>query len=80
MNLCTIKAKLAPRNIVLRVVLTGLVLMGVFTLSQISKGATLEAAAWFATQWTVISLGIFYSVRAYYRLRGQRCKIEKMDH
>lgn len=79
MNICAIKAKLAPRNIVLRVLLSALVLMGTFTLSQIFKGTTAEAAVWFAAQWTVISLGVFYGVRVYYRRTGQHCKVEKVD-
>ena len=54
-----------------------IVLVAVYSASQLAKGAAPQEAVEFAVLWTAITLGIFHGARAYYRRTGQNCKVEK---
>ena len=68
---------MTAKKILLALVLPAIVLMMVYSATQLAKGAAPQEAVEFAVLWTAITLGIFHGARAYYRRTGQNCKVEK---
>ena len=67
------------KKFILAIFLTALALIALFTFTQTLKGATMDNAFQFGVEWAVVTLGIYYGVRALYRYRGKTCKIESKN-
>ncbi|RYY74188.1 MAG: hypothetical protein EOO52_15100 [Gammaproteobacteria bacterium] len=64
------------KKFIFAILLPAVALTGLFTFTQTLKGATMDNAFQFGVEWAVITLGIYYGVRALYRYRGKACKVE----
>ena len=67
------------KKFILALVLPAIALIALFTFTQTLKGADMDNALQFGFEWAVITLGIYYAVRAGYRYRGKTCKIENKN-
>jgi len=61
------------------ILLPAIALIALYTFTQTLKGANMDNAFQFAVEWAVITLGIYYAVRALYRYRGKSCKVESKN-
>ena len=64
------------KKFMLALLLPAIGLVALYTFTQMLRGASLDAAMQFGFEWAVITLGIYYAVRATYRYRNKACKIK----
>jgi|GEM_PF-5821725 hypothetical protein len=67
------------KKFIFAILLPAVALIALYTFTQTLKGASMDSAFQFGVEWAVITLGIYYGVRALYRYRGKACKIESKN-